>query len=490
MRLKDVILKDSFVYGFTMNLSILSAIFLTPIYTRMIPGADYGIMDIFNTWNAMISNIIPFGMVSVVIMLYNDVKDHPEERRKTFGSISLFFAFVSTVFAIIAVIFQNIFLDTFIGKNTDRESEIYFANVMIIILTVFQSYVLWMLRAKFKKYNYLAVTVSNFLILSLGGFIMVYFFHIGIVGFFRASVIAMLTSVGLGLYFIREDLYFHFDFKKFKYIFSISIHFLSVLLLLKLVDVLGRFFLKEYSPNSLSDIGIYSIGVRIAGIIMFILSAFSTAWYPYALSIKNDPDIHKKINKVHDLFYIVCTFIGVGILVFRNELILFFAPDYKSTYNIIPVLLLTNIISQTNGIYALGLHYTKKTKYISYGAVASMLTNTICSFLLIKKFGVMGYSFAGLISLLVWVGLQKYYAQKQFFLDFKYQIVWLCGIIYLIATALSYFTDLTLAGTNLALLICIKAVLFLLLITPIGLFIYKNYLADVLSLIQSIKSKL
>lgn len=473
-----------------MNLSILSAIFLTPIYTRMIPGQDYGIMDIFNTWNAMISNIIPFGMVSVVIMLYNDVKDQPEERRKTFGSITIFFGFVSAVFSLIAIGFQHQFLTTFIGKDTSRETEIYFANVIIIILTVFQSYVLWMLRAKFKKYHYLAVTVSNFLILSFGGFVLVYFLHIGIVGFFRASVLALLTSVALGLYFIREDLYLHFDFKKFKYIFSISIHFLSVLLLLKLVDVLGRFFLKEYSPNSLSDIGLYSIGVRIAGIIMFILSAFSTAWYPYALSIKNDPDINKKINKVHDLFYIVCTFIGIGILVFRSELILFFAPDYKLTYHIIPILLLTNIISQTNGIYALGLHYTKKTKYISYGALASMLTNVICSFLLINKLGVMGYALAGLISLIVWVGLQKYYAQKQFFLDFKYQIVWLCGTLYLAAAAASYAIDFQLQGTHLAYIISIKAILFVFILTPLGFFIYKKYWADVLALVQSIKSKL
>lgn len=490
MRLKDVLLKDSIVYGFTMNLSILSAIFLTPIYTRMIPDADYGIMDIFNTWNAMISNIIPFGMISVIMIFYNEVKNNPEEKRRTFGSMFMFLVFVSIIFSLLASLFYKMYLNTFIGQSGPREIELFYENILIIVLTVFQSYVLWILRAKFQKYFYLTVSVSNFLILSLGGFIMVYFFKVGLVGFFRASVLALLFSVGVGLYLIRDEVFLTFDFKRFKHIFSVSIHFLSVLLLLKLVDVLGRYFMKEYSPQSLSDIGLYAIGARIAGIIMFLLTAFSTAWYPYALSIKDDPDADQKINKVHDIFFTVCGFIALSIIIFRYELIMFFAPLYKGAYSIIPFLLLTNIFHQTAGLYTLGLYYTKQTKYISYSAAVSMIVNVTCSYLLIRTYGVIGYAIAGLLGVAVWVLLQKYYSQKMFFIKFNYKIVLLFALLYVAAIKLSDFVDPFFSTQSIMFSIAAKAGMTLLLFSPILIYVYTSYREVFIQQLHSIKNKL
>ncbi|MBK7957998.1 MAG: hypothetical protein IPK03_07630 [Bacteroidetes bacterium] len=99
MRLKDVIFKDSLVYGVTMNLSIISAIILTPQYTRTLAMSDYGIMDIFNTWNSLITNFLPVGMLTIIMIIYDDLKTKGRYAEISGNDLCLPHFYISPLFA-------------------------------------------------------------------------------------------------------------------------------------------------------------------------------------------------------------------------------------------------------------------------------------------------------------------------------------------------------------------------------------------------------
>ena len=82
MKLLKRIFSDSIIYGVSSYLSVVAAIFLTPIYTRILLKTDYGAMDIINTWISLVVAILPLGLLNAVVRFYPDFKADPEQRKK------------------------------------------------------------------------------------------------------------------------------------------------------------------------------------------------------------------------------------------------------------------------------------------------------------------------------------------------------------------------------------------------------------------------
>ncbi|MBP7477666.1 MAG: oligosaccharide flippase family protein, partial [Chitinophagales bacterium] len=487
MRLKDVIFKDSIAYGVTMNLSIISAILLTPNYTRILSMGDYGVMDIFNTWNNLLGNILPAGLITIIILIYADLKTK-EDRKKSMGTIFVYLLAVSTVFAAISIFCSDLFLNTIVGRKSPREVEIFLENIFIIVATIMFSFILSVLRARFSKYQYVVVSGIQFLILSILGYLLVCVVKTGFVGFYRASCIAFVVSLSVGFYYIRQDLFLSFDKVKFKELFSISIHYLSVAMLMKLVEVIGRYLLKEHA--SIEDIGIYSIGIRVASIIMFVLTSFATAWFPYSMSIKDNADREDIINKTHHLFYLVSAVIAVFILFFRKELIWFFAPTYTKSYHIIAILLFSNILSSSIYFYQLGINYTRQTKFISYGGVANVIVTLFMSFLLIKNYGVYGYAIASFCGVLVWIGVQLFYSQKLERINFSMPVLFYFILSFLAASVLPVVVEQYIQPYSIISQIALKFALSVCVLIPILVYTKSKYGEEMMRLFQSAKAKL
>lgn len=481
-----MIFKDSLAYGVTMNLSIISAILLTPNYTRTLAMGDYGIMDIFNTWNNLLGNFLPAGLITIIILIYADLKTK-EERKKSMGTIFVYLILVSILFATISLFCSDIFLNTIVGKNTPRELEIYAENIFIIVATMMFTFILSVLRARFSKYQYVVVSVIQFLILSILGYTLVCVVKTGFVGFYRASCLSFAASLCVGFYYIRQDLFLSFDKAKFKELFSISIHYLSVAMLMKLVEVIGRYLLKEYA--SVEDIGIYSIAIRVASIIMFVLTSFATAWFPYSMSLKEDQKRDAIINKTHHLFYLVSAVIAVFILFFRKELIWFFAPTYTKSYHIIAILLFSNILSTSIYFYQLGINYSKQTKFISYGGIANVVVTLFLSFLLIKHFGVYGYAIASFCGVLAWILVQLFYSQKLDKINFSMPILFYFVVSFLVASILPVLIENSIKSYSIPSQISLKFVMSIIVLIPILIYTRTKYGAEIASLVGSVKAR-
>ena len=223
--------------------------------------------------------------------------------------------------------------------------------------------------------------------------------------------------------------------------------------------------LKDHA--SIEDIGIYSIGIRVASIIMFVLTSFATAWFPYSMSIKDNADREDIINKTHHLFYLVSAVIAVFILFFRKELIWFFAPTYTKSYHIIAILLFSNILSSSIYFYQLGINYTRQTKFISYGGVANVIVTLFMSFLLIKNYGVYGYAIASFCGVLVWIGVQ-----------------------FLAASVLPVVVEQYIQPYSIISQIALKFALSVCVLIPILVYTKSKYGEEMMRLFQSAKAKL
>lgn len=412
MRLGKVILKDSAVYGFIKYLSVFSALLLTPVYTRIISKESYGIMELFNTWNTMLLAIIPLGMTTAVLKYYPDYKDKKEDLRTVLGTIFFGLLILSGFYLIFSFFVKDLFLNHFITVNSQTTNIVYWQCVVIVIWSLFDEFSSNIIRSEFRKRQFVITALVRFFILTILGFVFVYFYNSDYEGFYRASVIAVFCSTIVGFIFVKNNITFKFDLGLLKTILKFSIHFVSVFILFQLNTLLDRYLINEFID--LKSVGIFSIASRIATMSNIVFSSFSLAWYPLAMSLKNSEHLQLVFNTIHKVFVASCILMLLGVWLFRAELLLIFAPDYGDAIPLIFILLVANVLNSSTFIYSLGLHFANKTSYLSLGAIYSVIGHVVISISTVHFLGIYGIALGTLIGSLIWTTSLFYYSQQKF----------------------------------------------------------------------------
>jgi O-antigen/teichoic acid export membrane protein len=235
-------------------------------------------------------------------------------------------------------------------------------------------------------------------------------------GFFIASTIGMVVSLCLSIYFIRADLAWEFDQQRLREILRYSIHLVSAMVLFELANLLDRYILVTF--GGLNDVGVYSFGARIANITQLVVSGFSMAWFPLAMNIAKNTNAKDIYSRVNAFYVLLGAFFVAALVLFRIELLSFFAPDYLEAVEVIGILTLFNYVAGSVYVFTLGLHVTGKTKAITKAAIASVCVNAGSSIALYSVMGIEGVAVGTLLGGLVWIGVQYRESQKHYQISF------------------------------------------------------------------------
>lgn len=456
---------DTLVYGAARYLNVVSAILLTPIYTRLLTKDDYGIIEIFVTWNMFMSVVITLGLPTALQRFYWEVKDDPERKRETIGTLHGLMLGAAAVYAIALLPFRHAFLNAFNAPATPP--EIFYESIALVVLTSFFTFVQTLHQAALRKYYFAAVSVLNFAIVTVLGFFLVYVWGQGVVGFFRASVVALVVSCVAGLFTTTEVFALALNRSLGRQLLSYSMPFIGVFFLFQSSNVLDRFLVTRFL--SLEAAGVFSVANKIAGLLSFAISSFSLAWFPYAMQIKESSSA-KRVYAEMFLYYVaVATLLVNAIAMFRTEIISVFAPAYSAANHTIAVLCLCYIVAGSVYVLTLGLHITEQTRHMIWPGVTSVAVNVVASVALVQVVGLEGIAYGSLLGSLVWVVLQVRKAQRLYRIPFTYRFCLNCTFLTLIVVyggpyldaALLPVSTLVRMGTKVSLLSAVLAVAYL-----------------------------
>ena len=413
MSILKKVLGESAVYGLSSYIGVFASIFLTPIYTRILSKGDYGIMDIFLTWNNLFMTILPFGLIGGLLRFYPDYKT---EIKSLTGTILAFLLMISAVYFLSMFSLQGIIISSVF--NNEINFELYLINIFIVIGSMLFSFSMSILRCEFKKNIFLLLSLINiFLIVSLG-FIFVYYDRMGVIGFFRASLITVGIMNILGFLAVRKKITVTLNLTIFKYLFKYSIHILGVTILFQTVTFFDRKIILNYC--SIDELGIYAIGAKISSLLNLIFSALLLGWFPRAMSMKDNPKLKKIIQSFHDFAWILLFPFIFAFFTFNNELIQVFAPAYNKALLVVFFLSISIIFMGFNNLfYNTGLHILSKTKYITYASFVSLGANVLFSLLLVSNYGIYGVAFGTFLGSVIWLVIQYIYNRKLFNIHFR-----------------------------------------------------------------------
>jgi O-antigen/teichoic acid export membrane protein len=197
-----------------------------------------------------------------------------------------------------------------------------------------------------------------------------------------------------------------------------------------IINIADRYMLRYI--GHLADVGIYSLGYKIANTIyVIVVMSINLSITPMLYKIMDDPNNKRVYSKVMTYVAFGVMICVIGISFFGREIIKVMAqnPEYWNSYKVVPFIAFAIFFGMLRDISQIGLNLTKKTKIISFIVVTISIVNILLNALLIPYLQTIGAAISALLSQLAFFLLIYAFAQKHYFIPYEWKKIILISIL-------------------------------------------------------------
>ncbi len=372
---------------------------LLPIFAIFLSPEDFGTLSMLTLVVTALGLIYNPGTLSAAGRLYFDTTDE-NQRREIFISTHTFFLLLPIPFTIIIWIFGN---QIFSRIFTEFEFMPY--GFLGVILAFFsQPKRIWA-EYMIVKYKVVSMAISTFVAFIAGSaisIVCIVWLDMGVMGRVIGMYVAPVFLFVISVITMRRYAGGMTNFSTMFRVVKFGLPLIGAIWAYSILQYTGSYLLERYM--SLTEVGIYNIAYRLAGIPMFITLGFRQMWNPVFYENMLSAN-YRVITRLMSIFILMMTLLcGVTILFAKEVIILLFDERYTPAIPVISWIVL--------GVFLLGLlplsnaflGFAKKFGLTSWIAIASGGVNVILNILLIPPYGVRGAAFALIASYAVYFG--------------------------------------------------------------------------------------
>lgn len=435
--MKDTILrifKLGSVYSIgTLLEQLLSFIFL-PLYTFYLTPADYGIVGIMTI---TIVFIAPFFSAPVYSGFFRNYFLFRDKKRKVVFFNTMLFIILQGL--IIAILF--LFFSKFLARMLLSSEDLYkIINIYSFILfgTFVRLPLLNLLKFKKKAKQFVIMNISR-LVLSV--ILLLYLLIIQNAGVY-ALVYTNLFRVYFDIIFtfplFLKNITFKFRPKLLVPLMKYGCPLILQTVSFNLMDIGDRYIIKHFS--TLSEVGLYSFGYQIAGlIVVFVIAPMKKVVNPFILELEKTPDKLKQLlSKITTYFVIVSTFCVVCLSLLSREVIILLSSnsEFWASWIIVPFVAFSYIFYGLRELFGKGLSISRKTGLFGLIYFFSAILNIVLNVIFVPIYGMIAAAMTTLITyflstLVVLYCSNHYYTVKyDFFKMFKVLALGICLVAF------------------------------------------------------------
>lgn len=401
---KKYLYKNIIIYGFSGALSRFSALIAIPIYTRLLPVSEYGVLDLYVTIGALIFIILETQMVSGFMRSYYE-SESKGCLSECLGSVVCYY--------ILSSLFGFGIIGFFVIFSSFSHANLLFAVGLAVFPKQLFELASVVMRMKNRAKTYFLLNISNVLCMMLFGIASLTFIaqNPGAVlwGFCFSSYLFGLIS----FLYINRVIGIDYSFSYFKELFFYSAPILPAVLGIWGISSIGRLFVaSDLPPDSL---GIYSLATKVGMLFLLFSEAFRLAWQPVAIKKFSESEEKAKVffSKAFSLYLITGLLIVVVLSFFSPYIVNLLAPSaYATAAPFGALFLLAAYFNSTLTIAATGNSWARKTYFNSIGSISGALLVLLLTWLLIPYLGMQGAALSQIIGSLVSPGLTLFFANK------------------------------------------------------------------------------
>ena len=367
------------------------SIFTMPLFTRLLDNSGYGIIQVYNTWTAVLA--IAFTMQTQGTLV-NARMEYPEQEQRRYQSAAMGLSI--TVFLICSAVVLC-FLSPISGLLK--------LSRWLVVLMLIQSFGTFCINFLNSKFVYEFKAGRNMLmslgvtLMSLGLSLLLIFRlpeesrYIGRVVGIAATYSLIGIPACIWILWQGKTL-FRREYWKFCIYLAIPMVFynLSDLVLGQSDKVMVQQMLGTDAA------GIYSAALNFGGIMFTIFAALNNSWCPFFfedMRLGNREAVEKKARNFLELF----TVLAVGFLLLSREVYrIFVGADFRSGTNLIPVFVTSYFLNFLCTFPINYEYYRKQTRVVAAVTIVSSLLNLGLNYVLLQRFGAAGAALATMIS--------------------------------------------------------------------------------------------
>lgn len=408
----------------------------TPIFTRIMDQAHYGILSKYNSWITIIDVFALLGLTSAGV--FNVGLNEYSNRRNQYISSVLTLCNITTL-AIFSIIFlvKAIFYNDFLFP--------YSLLIAMLVHFLFSpAMIFWTTWQKY-EYKYKAVflvTIFSYLISQSVSILAVIYLDYNPVDIriWSSTITVLVFQIPIYiLIYIKGRTFINKEIWKKILVFAVPLlpHYLAQ----HVMSGSDKIMIAELYSEAAG--GIYSVVSNLSLISTVIWNSVNASLIPYSFEKLNE----KKYKELSNVVVLILSLYGLtcfGISLVAPEVIAFLAPkEYYVGIYAVPPIVCVSFMAALYNIYANIEFYHKKSRRIASATVVSALSNIILNCLFIPKFGFIAAAYTTFVSNTILILMHYYgyrkcqngfiYDDKSIFLITILNIVlcMLCNLLYL-----------------------------------------------------------
>ena len=389
------------------GLSLISG----PIFTRIMPSSQYGIVSTFMSWQMMLSTIVTLNLGSGVFN--NGMLEFREDR----DSFQFSLAVTSIVSAIIFFIFYLLCkapLDRLLGLS---EELVFFMFLYFLLVPI---YGYWSGRQRY-EFKYKALTIITILMaVSSLGLSLVAVLNVAPEYSASTKIITSETpNVLVALFFffyIGIKAKFKFRKKYITYALKFNIPLIPHYFSMYVLSSSDRIMISKMVNTSAT--AIYSVAYTVGMVISILwtsIEASLSPWIYEQIEGGNKEAIRKRTFQIMVFFALMCVFCAL----FAPEIIAILAPpEYFDGVYVIPSIATSAFFIAAYSIYMRVELYYKQTKFAMIATTISAGLNLLLNYIFIQKYGFVAAGYTTLFCYLLLYILHYLNVKRKGYNDF------------------------------------------------------------------------
>lgn len=402
----ELSLSKKSVIWFTLATIIQNGILflVTPIYTRMLTGDEYGVYSVYQSWQQIISIISILALDRCITVGFVKFSN---KRKEFLSSIQTLMTVLVFIFSMIVCIFPT-FFEKIINLPMYIIIMMFFVSLMNSSLANWS----WLQRYNYNYKKLTFVTISTTIIMQLVSIFCIYFIPFDNKGIL---LIVALSGTRLMMYgiiyvsvFIKGKKIYNKEYWNFSLKYSIAVvpHALAQIIL----NSSDRIMIDKICGRS--DAAYYGVTYSAAMVLNTIATSISSAVQPwYFEKIKNRD--YTSIKSVTNNLLLFSATLSIVISLFAPEILSIMAPpDYKAALWVFPSIAASVYFNSMYLYFANFESYFEKPIYFSIATSTGAIVNVILNLIFIQIFGFIAAGYTTLFCYILFAIMHYIFMRK------------------------------------------------------------------------------
>jgi O-antigen/teichoic acid export membrane protein len=252
-------------------------------------------------------------------------------------------------------------------------------------------------RVEQRPVSFAIASVANVLITIGATVALVVGAKAGAIGAVVGNFLGTLTVYVVLLGYRRYQLGLEFDRPLLRQMNRFGMPLVPAALALWAINFIDRLFIAQF--KSQAEVGIYSMAVRVASVIVFLMTAFQLAWPAFAYSIRDDGEAKRTYAFVLTYLLFVTCWISLALGALAPWIVdVLGTPKFARAAEAVPLLAFATAAYSGYSVLAIGIGRARQTQFNWIVSGAAAVVNIVLNVILIPPYGMIGAAIATLVA--------------------------------------------------------------------------------------------